>query len=134
MSRTQAAAISLNPVPVLEALPRPKPPDELCDEAKREWLKIVGDLPADWFRNENLPLLVEYVTMIVRSKRVRQLIDDMEAGEKFVVENYQSLIRTSLSVTRSMAAVAAALRLSQQAQYEPSTEKKTRAAADPWSK
>jgi hypothetical protein len=93
---------------------RAPPPDHLTDEQARVWREVLDDLPADWFRGSNLPLLETYCRHIVAARRIAQLIELEEKSDAFDPANYDLLLRMQDRETRALATMGTKLRLTQQ--------------------
>jgi len=113
-SQSSISVISSNGI---EALARPKAPDNLTDEQKEEWTAIVNRLPADWFARESHPVLAQYCRHAVTSYRVSQLIDQEEQSDEFTIDAYDQLLRIQARESNVLACLATKLRLTQQAKY-----------------
>jgi hypothetical protein len=106
----------------LETVRRPKPPGELNDEQAVEWHAVVDSMAAEHFATpESHGMLVQYCRLRTRARRLAQLIDQMEKlpKAKFKAKAYQSLVRSEEQVSRSIAAIAARMRISQQSLTSP---------------
>lgn len=103
----------------IEAIRRPEPPDELNSEMAEEWRKIVNRMPGDWFPEETLPLLVQYCAHIIRARRLREALAEVEHGsdESFDIYKYKLLSVMETQQSRAIATLATKMRLSQQATY-----------------
>jgi hypothetical protein len=117
----------------LEVHQRPAPPPELSDEEATEWDIITATRQATWFGPETFPLLAQYCRHIVRSRRIAQLIHDLEAppapkkGEEapaFDVATYNAYLRMQERESRALAMLATKMRLSQQTCIDREAKKK----------
>jgi hypothetical protein len=107
----------------IEAVRRPDPPHDLTDEMAHEWRAIVNRLPADWFPTETWPLLAQYCTHIIRARRLRSILCQMEASEDFDPVQYKLTLDAEEKQSRSMSSLATRMRLSQASVYD--REKRT---------
>jgi hypothetical protein len=107
----------------IEAVRRPDPPRELTDEMAHEWRTIVNRLPADWFPAETWPMLIQYCTHIVRSRRLRSLISQMESSEEFDSVHYARLLDSEQKQTREISNLAVRMRLAQSAIHDREKKK-----------
>ena len=115
----------------IEAVRRPDPPADLTDEMAEEWRTIVSHLPADYFRTEVLPMLAQYCTHIVRSRRLRSLLSRMERSpEEFDPLHYARLLDAEEKQSRSISSLATRMRLSPQSTYDRQAKKKGPSAQD----
>jgi len=96
---------------------RPEPPLELSPEEADVWAEIVDAMPADWFPRETWPLLKQYCRHTVTARRVAQLIDQASAREDLDIAEMKELLAMQAKETASLKAMAASMRLSQQASY-----------------
>jgi len=96
---------------------RPEPPLELSPEEADVWAEIVDAMPADWFPRETWPLLKQYCRHTVTARRVAQLIDQASAREDLDIAEMKQLLDMQKAETSSLKAMAASMRLSQQASY-----------------
>jgi hypothetical protein len=115
----------------IEAVERLRPPSDLNDEQKAEWIAIVNHLPADWFGRETAAMLAQYCRHIVASRRVAQLIALAEADEELSIKDYDRLLKMQEREGRAITSLATKMRISQQATYDKS-KKKPSAARKPW--
>jgi hypothetical protein len=108
----------------IEAVRRPDPPRELTDEMAHEWRMIVNRLPADWFPAETWPMLIQYCTHIVRSRRLRSLVTRMEtSSEEFDPVHYARLLDSEQKQTREISNLAVRMRLAQSAIHDRDKKK-----------
>ena len=106
----QRAAVAL--------IERPEPPLDLTPAQSDEWTTITSALPADWFSPENYPLLAQYCRHIVNARHTAQLIDQECSGEELNVNLYLDLLAAQHKQTTALKALAASMRLAQQAKYD----------------
>ena len=106
----QRAAVAL--------IERPEPPLDLTPAQSDEWTTITSALPADWFSPENYPLLAQYCRHIVNARHTAQLIDQECSGEALNVNLYLDLLAAQHKQTTALKALAASMRLAQQAKYD----------------
>lgn len=114
---------------------RPHPPLDLTPEETDEWAAIVDSLPADWFPRETHGLLRQYCRHIVSARRVAQLIDQEMARPEVDVVMLDKLLGMQARETGAMKAMAASMRVSQQATYTTkagATAKGGTSRARPW--
>ncbi len=106
----QRAAVAL--------IERPKPPLDLTPAQSDEWVVIVNVLPADWFSPENHPLLAQYCRHIVNARHTAQLIDQECSSPEMDIRQYLELLGAQHKQTAALKALAASMRLAQQARYD----------------
>lgn len=119
-SSASLAVISGNGI---EAIERPRPPEDLTDEMAGEWIAIVNRLPADWFTHETTPLLAQYCRHICASRRVAALVEQAEADPECDLKDYDRLLKMQEREGRALTSLATKMRLSQQSTYDKSKKK-----------
>lgn len=116
-------------------LQRPSAPLELTPEETIEWEAIVDAMPGDWFTRETHGLLKQYCRHVVMACRVAQLIDNEMSREEIDFAAIKELSGIQARETGAIKAMAASMRISQQASYttqRAGTQKNNRAAKRPW--
>jgi hypothetical protein len=103
--------------PQTQVVRRPDAPLDLTPEESQEWNRVTEAMPADWFSPESFPLLSQYCRHIVSARRVSQLIDQEIARTDVDVAQIDKLLQMQSRETASLKAMAASMRLSQQASY-----------------
>ena len=96
---------------------RPEPPLDLTPEEADVWVEVAEAMPADWFPRETWPLLRQYCRHTVTARRVSQLIDAAASRDEVDVSEMKELLGLQAKETASLKAMAASMRLSQQASY-----------------
>jgi hypothetical protein len=96
---------------------RPDAPLDLTPEECEVWEKTVDALPADWFPPETWPLLRQWCRHTVTARRVSQMIDAASAREELDIGELKELMAMQAKETSALKAMAAAMRISQQASY-----------------
>lgn len=96
---------------------RPEPPLDLTPEESDVWVATVEALPADWFPSETWPLLRQWCRHTVTARRVSQMIDAASSRDELDVAELKDLLAMQAKETAALKAMAAAMRLSQQASY-----------------
>lgn len=131
--RKSGAEIAVtSPVSVME---RPQAPLELTPDETLEWEAIVDTMPADWFTRETHGLLKQYCRHVVMACRVAQLIDGEMAREEVDYAALDKLGQMQARETAAIKAMAASMRISQQASYttkSAGTQKNNRTVKRPW--
>jgi hypothetical protein len=110
----------------IETIARPQAPDGFSEEEAHEWTQIVNRMPADWFGRETIPLLVQYVRHVIRSRRLGEMIRNLENrrnSDDFDANLYMKLLRAEETQSRSLASLATKMRLPQQSTYDKSKRK-----------
>jgi len=95
----------------LQTLDRQRPPPELTDEEVEVWVAVTSSVEADWFNPGNAPLLAQYCRHVIAAKRIAELIERHSDD----VETYLELLKAQQSQSASLKALAASMRISQQA-------------------
>lgn len=92
-------------------------PLDLTPEETDVWADTVDAMPADWFPRETWPLLRQWCRHTVTARRVSQLIDAATVREDVEVAEMKELLGMQAKETAALKALAASMRLSQQASY-----------------
>ena len=114
---------------------RPDAPLDLTPEETDEWAAVVDSLPADWFARETHGLLKQYCRHIIAARRVSQLIDQEMSRDEVDVPTLDRLLGMQSRETGAIKAMAASMRVSQQATYTTkagATAKGGRSVKRPW--
>lgn len=121
--RGRKSAAELATAGVAVVIERPEPPYTLWrDEEAEIWRRIVDDLPAGWIAGRNLDILAEYVSHVVASQRLRQMIVTLEGGEgPMDVTEWRALMRAHAQQSARVQSLATALRITPQATVDPKT-------------
>lgn len=131
--RRSAAALS---VPgAVSLVERPDAPLDLTPEEADVWRRTVEAMPADWFPAETYPLLTQWCRHTVTARRVAQLIDAEMSRDPVDTGALKELLAMQARETASLKAMAASMRLSQQASYHAQssgTAKAKRVVKRPW--
>lgn len=131
--KTSSAALEVQGAVAI--IRRPDAPLDLTPEETDEWAAVVDSLPADWFARETHGLLKQYCRHIVSARRVAQLIDQEMARDEVDVPTLDRLLGMQSRETGAIKAMAASMRVSQQATYTAkagSTAKTSRSVKRPW--
>lgn len=129
--RRSAASLAVISSSGIEAIERPRPPEDLNDEQAAEWISIINRMPADWFPRETHGMLAQYCRHIVAARRVAQLVNAAEADEDFNIKDYDRLLKMQEREGRAITSLATKMRLSQQTTYDKS-KKKPGQTRKPW--
>ena len=114
---------------------RPDAPLDLTPEETSEWIEVANAMPADWFTRETHGLLKQYCRHIIAARRVSQLIDQEMARDDMEVSALDKLLTMQARETSAIKAMAASMRVSQQASYTTKaagTSKGSRVVKRPW--
>lgn len=99
----------------LQVIKRLKPPSELTSEQKREFTRVVNEMPADWFSPGHLVLLVQYCRHVVMARKVARLIDTMLEKENADPTEIGELVKRQEAESRIIGKLMTMLRLTPQA-------------------
>jgi hypothetical protein len=111
---------------------RPGPSSELSAEEKAEWMVVVNDLPADWFRDSNLVVLEGYCRTAVNCRRIAQLIERCIGADEFDLNEYDKLLKMQETQHRALLSFATKMRLTQQATYDKERRKSAKRTLAPY--
>lgn len=95
----------------------PEPPLDLSPAEETVWRDMVAAMPGDWFPAETHGLLRQYCRHVVTARRVAMLIDEASSREQVDVGELDKLLQMQARETAALKAMAAAMRISQQASY-----------------
>jgi hypothetical protein len=121
--RKSAASLAVISSSGIEAIDRPRPPEELSDEQKFEWVAVVNRMPSDWFPRETQGMLAQYCRHVVAARRVAQLVASAEADPELALKDYDRLLKMQEREGRAITSLATKMRLSQQSTYDKSKKK-----------
>jgi phage terminase small subunit len=110
---------------------RPDPPDHLSDEAALEWREVVNSLPADHFSRATHPILEAYCRHAVATRRIDQLIRELEVAEGSRAD-YDKLLVMHERESRALASLAVRLGIASAMQLQK--PKAVSADRKPWEK
>jgi hypothetical protein len=96
---------------------RPDAPLDLTPEETDVWQETVDAMPADWFPRETWPLLRQWCRHTLTARRVAQLMDAEVARDEVDIGALDKLQQMQARETAALKALAASMRLSQQASY-----------------
>jgi len=117
--KTSSAALEVAGVGVqaVQVIRRPDAPLDLTPEEADVWVETVDAMPADWFQRETWPLLRQWCRHTVTARRVAQMIDTASAREEINVAEMKDLLGMQAKESSALKALAASMRISQQASY-----------------
>ncbi len=115
--RRSASEIATQASAALSVVRRPDAPLDLTPEEADVWCETVEALPADWFPRETWPLLRQWCRHTITARRVSQLIDAAASRDEVQVGEVCGLLAMQAKETAALKALAASMRLSQQASY-----------------
>ena len=134
MPRPSAASLAVIGPSGIETIRRPEPPSELTQEQAIEWRAVVNRMAADWFPRETHGLLVQYCRLVVRARRLAQLIDMEEQSDEFNAKKYRVLVRAEEGISRAICSLATKMRISHQPTVRQDLARKPKLTAkNPWS-
>lgn len=115
--RKSAASQDIATISTASMVQRPEPPLDMTPVEEDVWREIVESMPADWFPKETHGLLVQYCRHIVAARKVGMLIDAASSRDQVDVMELDKLLGMQARETGALKAMAAAMRISQQASY-----------------
>lgn len=130
--RGRKSATSLEVVNHNGLTERPEPLAGLKPDEVVEWNRVVNDLPADWFRDSNLPVLEGYCRAVTQARKIASLIDDCTSGEVLDVKEYERLLKMLDVQHRSIMGFGTKMRLTQQATYDKERTRNPNRQRKPW--
>ena len=116
-TRGRKSAAELTVASPAQTIRRPDAPLDLTPEESDVWHQTVEAMPADWFPAETWPLLRQWCRHTVTARRVAQLADAECARDELDIATLDKLQQMQARETAALKAMAAAMRLSQQASY-----------------
>lgn len=135
-TRGRKSAAELALLGAVTTVQRPSAPLDLTEQETDVWVETVEAMPGDWFPRETWPLLRQWCRHTVTARRVAQLIDAECARDELDMGALDKLHQMQARETAALKALAASMRLSQQASYSArgaGGEKSRRATAKrPW--
>lgn len=87
------------------------PPIELDGEQKEVWVAVTDAMPADWFGEGAVPLLVQLCRHTVQARRIAELIEQAAGNRETRLDYYDSLLRLQARETAALASLSTKLRL-----------------------
>lgn len=127
------SAASLSVVPVT-ALARVQAPDTLTAEEAALWTRVVDSKPADWFGDDSVPLLVEYVRCVGECDVLHAMVAAALVSEEEGIGLKETMKLRDMA-SRRLLSIGTKLRLTQQSRYTSSaaaTASKGSTARKPW--
>jgi hypothetical protein len=110
-------------VPLSPAVPAPDCPYHLGTEACAVWRAVTDSLPSHYFPPEAFDTLSAYANHTVSARMLSRQIDEFAPewlAEEGGIERFNKLLAMRERETRAAAAMARALRLTNQSRYQPS--------------
>lgn len=114
------SAASLSVVGSVTTLQRLAPPAELTDAQRQIWLATVNSKPAEWFGEEHLPILREYVRHVVTAEFLTKQIEEFDPAwmaDDEGLKRYDKLTGMRAREAGVINTLARSMRLTQQAAY-----------------
>ena len=102
---------------------KPKPPPSLTKEQKREWEKVVGSLPDNWFPEETHAMLEHYCKRVCTMRKISGIIDELESAQPLDLQQYEHMLKLQERESKTVAAYATRMRLTQQSSIDPERKK-----------
>jgi hypothetical protein len=116
----------------ISVVQRPDPPDDMTNAEALIWRVTVDSMPADWFRPEQLPVLKQYCRHVATADQIatwkqeaeRRMLEDTDAANfDMWVCTLDRLLKLQAHESRSIAALATKMRLTQQSTCDKSVKK-----------
>lgn len=125
-------ALSVIGVAGIEVVERPKPPIELNDEQRSEWVAIVNAHAADRFTRGQIAMLAAHCRHVVAQRRIGQMVDQLVDGDRpFDMDEYDRLLKMQERESRCLASLAVRLGFAYSTAYEKRPPKGGAAGAKP---
>jgi len=102
----------------LSVIKRPAAPEELTVEESVEWERVVGSMPAEWFKPETHAMLVQYCRHVVGSRRMSQRIETEESSPILDMKELERMYRMRERESRAASMLATRMRITQQTYYD----------------
>lgn len=115
--RKSAVSQEVATISTVSLIERPEPALDLTPPEEDVWRSVVGAMPADWFPVETHPLLSQYCRHTVAARKIAMLIDLASAKDQVDTAELDKLLQMQARETAALKALAASMRLSQQASY-----------------
>ncbi len=114
------SAASLAVAGVVTTITRIAPPRTLTDAQRSIWLATVNSKPAEWFGDEHVPMLAEYVRHIETADTLTQQIEAFDPEwmkDDDGLKRYDKLTKMRAREAGVINTLARSMRLTQQAVY-----------------
>jgi hypothetical protein len=112
--RTPLELIQTGGAPV-ETVARLRAPDELTDEQREEWNRLIGAMPADWFSPGNVSGLVQLCRHVAMARQVAQLLEAEGSVEEDIdLVQFLALAKAQQAETKAIHQLMTGLRLTPQ--------------------
>jgi hypothetical protein len=115
MARRSAASLSISRPPSVGE--RPEPPAGLTAPEAELWRKVVDGKPADWWGEDNLPLLAEYCRAVCTCEVLAGRLAEATGREGTPDAELGRLLNWRHREAERAARLATKLRLTQQSRY-----------------
>jgi hypothetical protein len=115
--KKSSVALATQSLDAVTVVRRPDAPLDLTPEESEVWRQTVEAMPADWFQAETWPLLAQWCRHTITARRVAQLIDAAASRDEVDVGEMRELLMMQAKETGALKAMAASMRISQQASY-----------------
>jgi hypothetical protein len=113
---------------------RPPPPPQLTQDEAKEWVEIVGGLPADWFPRECHAVLVQLCRLIASANEVSAALREFSPSNPDQLAAYRQLLTLEMALSGVIASLLTKMRCTNQARYGKRTAERLsqRARGKPW--
>jgi len=141
IQRGRKSAASLAVVDLMSSVARVPPPSELTAAERNLWLATVNSKPAEWFGDEHVPMLVEYVRHVSSADMLTKQIQEFEPEwmkDDDGVRRLKNLMAMRAREAQCIVTFARSMRLTQQSSYDKvraaSAGSKVTRSLKPWQK
>ena len=128
MTRKSAASFAV-PAPIRHEVARLAVPEHLEPDAAAVWRSVVGALPGDYFKPEVAPMVERFCVHFARCRRLETMIAGTDPG--IDLDRFERLAKLARAESAHAAALARALRITNQARLNATTAAHRAAAARP---
>lgn len=114
----------------LSVIKRPQSPNELTSDESVEWDRVVGSMPAEWFKPETHAMLTQYCRHVIGARKISQFIENEESGP-IDMKELERLYRMRERESRAASMLATRMRITQQTYYDKQ-KRRNSGTEKPW--
>jgi hypothetical protein len=115
----------------LSVIKRPQPPSELTSDECVEWDRVVGSMPAEWFKPETHAMLAQYCRHVIGSRKISQFVEAEENNPMLDMKELERLYRMREREGRAASMLATRMRITQQTYYDKQ-KRRNSGTEKPW--
>lgn len=115
----------------LSVIKRPQAPRELTLAESIEWDRVVGSMPAEWFKPETHAMLAQYCKHVLSSRKVSEFIEVEENNPAASMKELDRLYRMRDREGRAASMLATRMRITQQTYYDKQ-KRRNSGTEKPW--